>query len=84
MELKDIIEAGLKKTSEKLDSAIAAFEGQVKDNGKADCAGNVAKPGNTVTQFVQFDASGSVFIMCADESLDACIGPFRRMHGQET
>ena len=35
MELKDIIEAGLKKTSEKLDAAIATFEGQVKENGKA-------------------------------------------------
>lgn len=56
----------------------------VKDNGKADCGGNIARPGNRVTQFIQFDASGSVFIMCADETLDACIGPFRRMHGQET
>lgn len=34
MELKEIIEAGLKKSGEKLDVAIEKFEGQLKDNGK--------------------------------------------------
>ncbi len=56
----------------------------VKQNGKADCAGDIAKGGNKTTHFIQFDATGSVFIMCFDESLETCIGPFRRMQGQET
>jgi HK97 family phage major capsid protein len=34
-ELKDVLEAGLKKTGEKLDAAITTFEGQVKDAGTA-------------------------------------------------
>lgn len=56
----------------------------VKDNGKLDCTGTVTKVGSKVTHFVQFHPSGLLFVMCAAESLDACIGPFRRLHGQET
>jgi hypothetical protein len=37
-----------------------------------------------MTHFVHFNPSGSLFLMCAAESLDACIGPFLRMPGQET
>lgn len=36
MELKDIIESGLKAQSAKLDSAIEKFEGQLKEKGKVD------------------------------------------------
>lgn len=56
----------------------------VKDNGKHDCSGAITKVGSKGTYFVQFHPSGSLFVMCQAESLDACIGPFRRMHGQET
>lgn len=56
----------------------------VKLNGKADCSGEIMKPGNKVTHFVHFHPSGSLFVMCATESLDACIGPFRRVVGQGT
>lgn len=56
----------------------------VKDNGKQDCIGQVMKVGVTATHFVYFHPSGSLFLMCMTESLDACIGPFRRMSGQET
>jgi len=56
----------------------------VKDNGKKDCSGEITKIGSKVTHFVQFHPSGSLFVMCMAESLDACIGPFRRLHGQET
>jgi hypothetical protein len=56
----------------------------IKDNGKQDCTGSVTKIGSKVTHFVQFHPSGSLFVMCVAESLDACIGPFRRMRGQET
>jgi hypothetical protein len=53
----------------------------VKDNGKKDCSGEVTEVGKTVTNFVQFHRSGNLFIMCADESLDTCIGPFTRVQG---
>jgi hypothetical protein len=56
----------------------------VKDNGKRDCSGEVTKIGSKVTHFIQFNPTGSLFVMCMAESLDACIGPFRRMQGQET
>jgi hypothetical protein len=56
----------------------------VKDNGKKDCIGQIMKVGTTATHFVHFHPSGSLFVMCVAESLDACIGPFRRMPGQET
>ena len=56
----------------------------VKDNGKKDCIGQVMKVGTKATHFVQFHPSGSLFVMCVAESLDACIGPFRRMPAQET
>ncbi len=56
----------------------------VKDNGKQDCSGAITKVGSKGTYFVHFHPSGSLFLMCQAESLDACIGPFRRMHGQET
>ena len=53
----------------------------VKDNGKKDCSGEVTEVGKTVTNFVQFHPSGNIFIMCANESLDTCIGPFKRVQG---
>jgi hypothetical protein len=56
----------------------------VKDNGKKDCIGQIMKIGTTATHFVHFHPSGALFVMCAAESLDACIGPFRRLQGQET
>ena len=56
----------------------------VKDNGKLDCAGAITKIGSKVTHFVQFNAARSLFVMCASESLDLCIGPFLRVSGQET
>lgn len=55
-----------------------------KDNGKLDCTGTVTKIGSKVTHYVHFHPSGQLFVMCVAESLDACIGPFLRMHGQET
>ncbi len=56
----------------------------IKDNGKKDCAGAVMKVGSKVTHYVHFHPSGSLFLLCADESLNTCIGPFRRMQGQDT
>jgi len=53
------------------------------DNGKPDCSGNVMKPGSQATHFVRFHPSGKLFLLCADESMEACIGPFQRVRGEE-
>jgi hypothetical protein len=55
-----------------------------KDNGKKDCAGQVTKVGTHATNYIRFHPSGVLFLMCADESMRACIGPFERVMGQET
>lgn len=56
----------------------------VKDNGKEDCAGQVMKVGTRATNFIRFHPSGALFLMCATESMDTCIGPFHRVFGQGT
>lgn len=56
----------------------------VKDNGKKDCTGEIMKVGNQATNFIRFHPSGALFLMCAAESMDTCIGPFRRVMGQGT
>jgi hypothetical protein len=55
-----------------------------RDNGKQDCSGEVMKVGTSTTNYVRFNADHTVFVMCVAESLDACIGPFRRAEGQDT
>jgi hypothetical protein len=55
----------------------------VKDNGKKDCAGEIMKVGTQATNFVRFHPSGALFLMCSDETMDACIGPFERVEGEE-
>jgi hypothetical protein len=56
----------------------------VKDNGKKDCAGEVMKVGTHATNYVRFHPSGVLFLMCADETMNSCIGPFERVVGQGT
>lgn len=56
----------------------------VRDNGKKDCAGEVMKVGTRATNYVRFHPSGVLFLMCADESMTSCIGPFERVVGQGT
>jgi hypothetical protein len=55
----------------------------VKDNGKPDCSGNVMKPGAQVINFIQFHPSRTIFLMCADQTMQTCIGPFRRVRSEE-
>ena len=55
----------------------------VKDNGKKDCSGEIMKVGTRVTNFVRFHPSGALFLMCSDETMEACIGPFERVEGEE-
>ena len=54
----------------------------VKDNGKQDCAGEIMKPGTRAINYIRFHPSGARFVMCRDETMDACIGPFERVPGQ--
>jgi hypothetical protein len=54
----------------------------VKDNGKEDCAGDVTKPGERATNYIRFHPSGARFVMCRDETMEACIGPFERAPAQ--
>jgi hypothetical protein len=54
----------------------------VKDNGKPDCSGAITKPGQAITNYLQFHPSGNMFVMCAERSLERCIGPFVRVRGQ--
>jgi hypothetical protein len=55
-----------------------------QDNGKPDCLGQVMAVGQQATHFLAFHPSGDLFLMCQDESLDTCIGPFRREAGLDT
>ncbi|MDB5959719.1 MAG: hypothetical protein JWP59_1013 [Massilia sp.] len=55
----------------------------VKDNGKPDCSGEVMKVGTRATNYVQFHPNGDMFLMCASEALDVCIGPFERIKGEQ-
>jgi hypothetical protein len=56
----------------------------VKDNGKRDCSGEITKPGREVTSYLQFHPNGNLFVMCADRTLNRCIGPFIRVRGRST
>ena len=55
----------------------------VKDNGKKDCAGEIMKVGTKVINFLRFHPSGTLFLMCSDETMQTCIGPFERVEGEE-
>ena len=55
----------------------------VRDNGKADCAGDITKVGTKATNFIRFHPSGALFLMCASETMEACIGPFERVRGED-
>jgi hypothetical protein len=50
-----------------------------KDNGGEDCGGEVTAPGNATTRYLLFSEDQDQFIMCEDESPQACIGPFERI-----
>jgi hypothetical protein len=56
----------------------------VRDNGKKDCAGEITRVGTRATNYVRFHSSGALFLMCADESMQTCIGPFERVLGEGT
>jgi hypothetical protein len=54
----------------------------VKDNGKKDCSGAVMEVGHKATNYIRFNPAQSMFVMCQEERMDTCIGPFIRQGGQ--
>ena len=52
-----------------------------KNNGKEDCSGATIKVGASVRNYLRFHPSNDMFFMCVEASLDACIGPFKRVRG---
>ena len=52
-----------------------------KDNGKKDCLGQITEVGHVATNYIVFNASGDMFLMCIEERLDRCVGPFVRQKG---
>jgi len=55
-----------------------------KDNGKKDCSGEITEAGHAATNFVLFNPSQDQFVICEDDSGEACIGPFIRQKGNDT
>lgn len=51
----------------------------VQDNGEPDCLGERAEPGQLAFAFLYFDRGRREFLMCESESLESCIGPFKRL-----
>jgi hypothetical protein len=51
----------------------------VRSNGRPDCLGDTSAVGQVATNDVIVLRSGRAFLLCEDESLDSCIGPFRRL-----
>ncbi len=51
----------------------------IEANGKPDCSGDLHEvSGEPVTRFIQFSPKRDQFIVCKEESLKACFGPFKR------
>jgi hypothetical protein len=53
----------------------------IKNNGKEDCIGETVKAGAAVRNYLRFHPSGDMFLMCFQETMGSCIGPFRRVQG---
>ena len=52
-----------------------------KDNGKPDCMGSTMQIGHVATNYISIHKSGKMFLMCEQEDLNTCIGPFVRQEG---
>lgn len=55
-----------------------------KDNGRADCSGEITEAGHSATNFVLFNPAQDQFVICEDDTGEACIGPFIRLKGNDT
>ena len=48
-------------------------------NGAPDCAGQFSPVGEEVVRYLIFDRSATHFLLCEQEDLQTCIGPFERI-----
>lgn len=55
-----------------------------KNNGKPDCSGGTTPIGHEVTIFIRFHPSEPKLIMCQEESLRSCFGPFTRLENSDS
>ena len=85
MSAKEISESEFRIPSQPSGKGFYKLDDKItKQNGAPDCAGQLLKVGTMSTNYIRFNATATVFIMCAAESLEeACIGPFRRVIGQD-
>ena len=51
----------------------------VRTNGEPDCLGRSLPVGDVATAFIWFTQANGAFLLCASETLDACMGPFNRV-----
>jgi hypothetical protein len=54
-----------------------------RTNGKPDCGGGKTPIGQQTTLYVRMSPRSDAMILCADESLERCIGPLVRMQAQQ-
>lgn len=52
-----------------------------RDNGRPDCMGAIMEVGHVATNFILLHPAGTMFLMCDDEDIDTCFGPFVRQEG---
>jgi len=50
----------------------------VTDNGKPDCMGSVMELGHMATNFIVVLPSRRQFLMCPQEEMSTCVGPFKK------
>ena len=50
----------------------------VKHNGKSDCTGDKTPVGDIAISYILLHPDGTQFLLCSEESLNECIGPFVR------
>jgi len=54
------------------------FDKVTMDNGEKDCLGGITPVGHVATNYIVFYPSGDMFLLCSEERLETCIGPFVR------
>ena len=52
-----------------------------KNNGQPDCMGSIIPIGDVATNYITLHSSGKMFMLCAQEDFNMCIGPFVRQEG---
>jgi len=55
-----------------------------KDNLKKDCSGAISEIGHSSTNYIRFNPDREMMIICRKESVDECVGPLKRLHGQDS